>query len=105
MGGQRDHPGTTLTPVANPDEVTVLPLDSSKLPVGEYDDAGYEKRQVIDLRIERFVTEYRAQVLTNAQGQRFVAEFPAGVTRPAQYGASIKPNRCINFLCSVTLRA
>lgn len=91
-GGQLNHPGTTLVPLADPDEIKVLPLDRATLPVGEYRDAGYEKRQVIDLRIDRFVTEFRAQILESAQGVRFVAEFPAGVTRPAQYGASVKAN-------------
>ena len=36
------------------------------------------------------MTEYRAQVLVNAQGQRFIAEFPVSVTRPVQYGSGIK---------------
>ncbi len=38
------------------------------------------------------VTEYWAQILVNAKGQRFVADFPAEVTRPVQYGASVKSN-------------
>lgn len=92
LGGQLHHPGSTLEPIADPDEITVIAVDRSTLPAGEYRDAGYEQRQVIDLRIERFVTEFRAQVLTNALGVRFVAAFPEGVTRPAQYGASIKAN-------------
>lgn len=91
-GGQLHHPGTTLIAVPDPDAIHVLLVDRATLAVGEYHEAGYEKRQVIDLRIARFVTEFRAQVLTNAQGQRFVAEFPVSVTRPAQYGASIKAN-------------
>jgi transposase len=57
-----------------------------------YHDAGFETRQVIDIHIERCVTEYRAQILRNENGQRFVAEFPAEVTRPIQYGASVKAN-------------
>lgn len=92
MGGQLNHPGTTLAPIADPDEINVIALERATLPAGEYRDAGYEQRQVIDLRIERFVTEFRAQVLVNALGVRFVAAFPDGVTRPAQYGASIKAN-------------
>ena len=92
LGGQLNHPGATLAPIADPDEIKVIAIDRDSLPPGEYRDAGYEKRQVIDLRIERFVTEFRAQILQNATGARFVAEFPEGVARPAQYGASIKAN-------------
>ncbi|WP_256474290.1 IS66 family transposase, partial [Microbulbifer okhotskensis] len=44
----------------------------------------------INLHIQRHVTEYRAQILENEYGQRYSAEFPAGVTRPAQYGSSVK---------------
>jgi transposase len=60
------------------------------LPHGVYTEAGFERRQVFDLRMQRFVTEYRAQRLIDANGKYFVAEFPTGVTRPAQYGASVK---------------
>ena len=60
------------------------------MPLGDYQDVGYESRQVINIKISRNVTEYRAQILENELGQRFVAEFPIGVTRPVQYGASIK---------------
>ncbi|MFT7675029.1 MAG: transposase [Gammaproteobacteria bacterium] len=36
------------------------------------------------------MTEYQAEVLENAQGQRFVAQFPEGVTKAVQYGTQIK---------------
>ena len=42
------------------------------------------------MRIHRHVIEYQAEVLEDAKGRRFVAPFPAEVTRPAQYGASVK---------------
>lgn len=57
---------------------------------GEYHDVGFEARQVIELEISRIVTEYRAQILENAAGKRFVAPFPEGVIRPVQYGQSVK---------------
>ena len=38
----------------------------------------------------RTLTEYRAQVLIDSAGQRYVAEFPDKVDRPIQYGDSIK---------------
>jgi transposase len=91
-GGQEGHNGAMLKPVAVPDEIKVLPVDRSTLPPGNYRDVGFESRQVIDLDIRTVVTEYRAQVLENEQGKRFVASFPEGVTRPAQYGIGVKVN-------------
>jgi transposase len=38
------------------------------------------------------VTEYRAQVLENEQGKRFVAQFPSELSCATQYGASVKAN-------------
>lgn len=91
-GGQKGRDGTTLQPVAEPDEIEVLRIDRSTLPVGHYREVGYEARQVIDLDISRVVTEYRAQILADQQGNRYVAPFPEGVTRPAQYGRGVKVN-------------
>jgi len=91
-GGQHGHVGTTLTPEKNPDKVDELIIDKRTLPPGVYHDAGYESRQVVDIKISRFVTEYRAQMLENEHGERFVAQFPAGITRPIQYGGSVKAN-------------
>ena len=92
-GGQKGHDGTTLEPVDDPDEVTDIKIDRRSLPKGtQYQEAGYEARQVIDIDIARFVTEYRAQVLEDVQGNRYVASFPDGVKRPVQYGLSLKAN-------------
>jgi len=91
-GGQLGHNGSTLTKVDDPDEIKTLKLDRRSLPRGDYTEAGFESRQVFDIRISRHVTEYRAQVLQNEQGKRFVAKFPDGLARPAQYGSSIKAN-------------
>ena len=89
-GGQPGRIGTTLEPVETPDNVIPLKLDKRKLPRGNYTEAGFESRQVIDIEISRIITEYQAQVLVDAKGKRYVAEFPKGVTRPIQYGQSIK---------------
>lgn len=89
-GGQNGHPGATLQPVDHPDEITVIPLDKRTLPRGHYHDVGFESRQVIDIKISAVVTEYRAQILEDAQGKRYVAPFPAQVTRPVQYGTKLK---------------
>ena len=91
-GGQHGHAGKTLKPEENPDKVDHIVIDKRTLPPGNYHEAGYESRQVVDIKISRIVTEYRAQVLENEKGERFVAEFPEGVTRPIQYGASVKAN-------------
>lgn len=91
-GGQKGRAGTTLQPVAEPDEIEVLRIDRSTLPVGHYREVGYEARQVIDLDIAKVVTEYRAQILVDSQGNRYMAPFPEGVTRSAQYGQGVKVN-------------
>ena len=90
-GGQPGRTGATLQPVENPDEVTVLPVDRQILPSGTpYWDVGYEARQVIDVKIARVVIEYRAQILEDGHGHQVVAAFPDGVTRPVQYGQTLK---------------
>ncbi|MBT8407979.1 MAG: IS66 family transposase [Deltaproteobacteria bacterium] len=92
-GGQKGHNGTRLEPVDDPDEVTEIKIDRRTLPKGpEYREAGHEIRQVIDVDISRFVSEYRAQVLEDDQGHRFVACFPDGVNRAVQYGLNVKAN-------------
>lgn len=92
-GGQQGRNGITLEQVDDPDEVAELKIDRRTLPKGQvYREAGHEIRQVIDIDISRFVTEYRAQILEDGQGNRFVAAFPAGVNRPVQYGLGLKAN-------------
>lgn len=90
-GGQKKHPGTTLKQIDDPDEIETINVDRRSLPRGhDYQDAGFEARQVFDIEIARLVTEYRAQVLVDENGKRFVAPFPKGVTKAAQYGGSLK---------------
>lgn len=89
-GGQPGRIGTNLQPIDKPDNVIPLKVDKRSLPRGDYREAGFEARQVIEIKISRIVTEYRAQILENAQGKRFVAAFPEGITRPIQYGQSVK---------------
>jgi transposase len=90
-GGQKGHIGTTLQKVDNPDVIESIEIDRRRLPAGQhYHDAGYESRQVFDIDISRVVTEYRAQVLEDDCGHRYVAPFPEGVTKAVQYGAGLK---------------
>ena len=81
-----------MEPVDEPDEVKVLPIDRKDLPEGHYQPDGYEIRQVIDVDISRFVTEYQAEVLRDEKGNRFVAAFPDGVKAAVQYGTGVKVN-------------
>jgi len=90
-GGQNGHKGTTLEPIDDPDEIEIIRLDRRTLPKGDdYTHDGYTTRQVFNIKISRFVTEYRAENLVNQKGELFVAPFPDGVTHRPQYGASIK---------------
>jgi transposase len=89
-GGQKGHKGTTLVKVDDPDVIEKLHIDQRTLPKGDYKNAGYETRQVFDIQISRTVTEYRAEILEDQNGNRFVAEFPTGITQSAQYGAGVK---------------
>ena len=89
-GGQKGRKGTTLPLDDNPDITHKLVVDSSLLPPGNYTDMGEEVRQVVDIEFKRVVTEYRAQILVNELGQRFVAKFPKDVNSRIQYGNGLK---------------
>jgi len=89
-GGQKGHVGKTLQKIDDPDEIIVIPVDQHSLPKGQYKEVGFETRQVFDIDISRFVTEYQAQVLENDQGKRFTASFPDDVTKAVQYGDQLK---------------
>lgn len=89
-GGQNGHAGTTLKKVPNPDRVETIEIDRRTLPRGIYTPVGFETRQVIDIQISTEVTEYRAEILKDEAGNQYVADFPPGISRPVQYGASVK---------------
>jgi len=89
-GGQPGHDGAHLEQVKDPDFVETIEVDRKSVPPGKYKHAGYEVRQVIDVVVSREVTEYRAEILENAKGEQYVAEFPDGVTSPVQYGSGVK---------------
>ena len=89
-GGQKGHRGSRLTPVENPTVIEELLIDRRTLPSGKWKSAGVDKRQVFDIEVSFSVTEYQAEVLVNESGDTFVAEFPEGVTEPAQYGVGVK---------------
>jgi transposase len=89
-GGQKGHIGTTLQKVDDPDIIEPIEIDRRTLPAFALRDVGYEARQVVDIDISRVVTEYRAQILEDENGNRYVAAFPEGVTKAVQYGTGIK---------------
>jgi transposase len=89
-GGQHGHIGTTLKPFPEPHLVKEIRVDRGTLPPGKYRSVGYEPRQIVNLDISIFVTEWRAEILEDENGKRFVAPFPGDVTRPVQYGIGVK---------------
>jgi len=91
-GGQKGHKGKTLCCVDDPDKVEDIKIDRRTLPKGKYKDVGYEARQVFDVIVSRHIIEYRAQILEDSHGNRFIAPFPKDVTRPVQYGLNTKVN-------------
>lgn len=89
-GGQEGHKGTTLKKVENPDAIQEIQIDRRTIPAGYYKTIGYETRQVFDINISLFVTEYQAEILEAQDGSQYIAMFPEAVTQAAQYGNSTK---------------
>ena len=89
-GGQPGRTGKQLKPVHDPDQIEEIKLDKRTLPKGNYTKSGFEARQVIDFEISICITEYRAEVLVDDNGKRYVASFPVHVKRPIQYGQKTK---------------
>ena len=89
-GGQIGHKGSRLDKVENPDKIKKIKIDKKTLPPGDYKEAGHESRQVINITIKKTVTEYRAQILINNNGKKFVAPFPEGIKNDVQYGNALK---------------
>lgn len=89
-GGQEGRAGVTLRKVSDPDKIKIIRVDRRRLPREKYREVGYESRQVFDIDITRVVTEYRAQIVEDSMGKRFVAPFPEGVSKAVQYGSDLK---------------
>jgi hypothetical protein len=93
-GGQPGHPGHTLPPAPQPDQVTVHPLQ--RCPCGHCSGVSlqdqpvldYARRQVFDVPPLRLsVTEHQAQIKQcPVSGLLVKAAFPSGVEAPVQYG-------------------
>ena len=89
-GGQKGHKGSRLKQVENPTESEEISIDRRTLPPGHYRHVGWEKRQVFDVEVSVSVKEYCAEILANEDGKEFIADFPQGVSEPAQYGNTVK---------------
>ncbi len=93
VGGQTGHDGLTLEkfPEDQVDEIIEIELDQRTLPQGEgFKKTGVESRQVIDVILDLKITEYQAEVWSDAKGNHYAATFPNGITKAIQYGPSVK---------------
>ena len=52
--------------------------------------AGYESRQVFDVVMNFVVTEYRAEIFEDDQGNQYTAGFPDHIKKHVQYGPTLK---------------
>lgn len=91
-GAPYGHRGTTLLPVKDPDEVIVLTLDNCegcgrKL---HHKHKEFEKRQVFDIKIQTWVTEYQSHKERCSCGCLNQGKFPDDVNAPVQYGNKVK---------------
>lgn len=93
-GGQKGHKGETLRQTAEPDRIVTHEAAACRCCGALLTRAmarGLERRQVFDLP-ERLieVTEHHGLVYACACGERTRADFPEGVTGPAQYGGRVR---------------
>ncbi len=90
-GGQPGHVGVTLTRFEDPDEIIDVPVDPATLPQGRrFVKKGHIARQVVELTLKRHVKEYRFEILADETGKKYQAAVPEGLSRPIQYGTSVK---------------
>lgn len=89
-GAQMGHEGYHLEQTT-PTRIVKLEVDRSKIPDDrQLTSVDPVKRQVFDITFSVDVVEYQAEVLIDQFGNRYVAEFPSGVSAYAQYGPGLK---------------
>jgi transposase len=89
-GGQKGHPGSTLSQATQPDTIVVHGVPDQCQACQSKLSFAYvsETRQVFDLPVLQFeVTEHHAMQAICACGQVHTGEFPVGVNASVQYGA------------------
>ncbi len=68
-GKRRELERNILQKVADPENIEEIPIDLIKLPKGDYKTVDFESRQDIEIEISRVITEYRAQVIEDQNGE------------------------------------
>jgi transposase len=87
-GGQLNHAGTTLVR-QEPTQTVSLSIDKRKLKGLKYTVLEPEVRQVVDLEINKIVTDYVAEKIRLEDGRIITAQFPSNVNAPIQYGSGV----------------
>jgi len=88
--GQPGRRGVTRSLVDHPDQCGIIPLTGTcacgRCGTGIAATVLAERRQVVEMEIQRKVIEYRIVSGTGACGRAQRSTFPAGIETPVQYG-------------------
>jgi len=92
-GGQPGRRGVTRSLVDHPDQCGIIPLTGTcacgRCGTGIAATVLAERRQVVEVVIQRKVIEYRIVGGTGACGRAQCSTFPAGIEAPVQYGPGV----------------
>lgn len=92
-GGQEGHVGVTLNKAETPDKVVDIPLEAFACDCGynllEVEDET-TTRQVFDIIMQLFVTEYVVHTKRCPCGKVHASNFPKEASQPVQYGSNAK---------------
>jgi transposase len=92
-GGQKGHPGFTMSMSKHPDEIITNRLCNCKYcgqSIQETEVIDHEKRQKFDISINHKVTEYRSEIKKCPYcNRKNKADFPESITKPVQFGNTV----------------